>query len=154
MIVKLKKQVEILKKELSDATLAYERLRSEANRDKVKWRAGESLVPSARSNMESAKLINKLQSILDSERADFKRERLRMTRELEDARRLITRRQDRGRRRSPFAEMCSCNDIYYMFRIQPEQLKVSTRKSQNSSYVKIFKSWPLEISIGNPQIHR
>jgi hypothetical protein len=107
MIVKLKKQVEILKKELSDATLAYERLRSEANRDKVKWRAGESLVPSARSNMESAKLINKLQSILDSERADFKRERLRMTRELEDARRLITRRQDRGRRRSPFAEMFS-----------------------------------------------
>lgn len=90
----MKKQIEALKRELTDATLANERLRAETKRERVKWRSVDNASPILRS--ESSKLVHKLQSMLESERSDFKKERLRLTRELEDAKRLLHRMYKEG----------------------------------------------------------
>lgn len=128
IVAKLKRQVESLKKELSDSSAAYERLRTDVARERTKWRQSGSSAGTRgpRGSTDHAKVL-KLQSVLEQERAEHRRDRQRLMRELDDAKRLLSRRNgsssasatqsrhnsfsanrssgtSRGRSKSPFGE--------------------------------------------------
>lgn len=114
-----------LQKELSDMSLSYDRLRTDMAKERARHHAvatGSKLPASSNARHPSPNVsTTRLQAILEHERAEFRREKMRLKRELEDARALLARR-GQNRHLSPHTARnvsatgvlsCYC-DIYYI----------------------------------------
>lgn len=86
---KYKKHIEALKKELSDLSVAYERLKIETSREISKWRSNNNIQSSGYGSGSNTDDFRKkyltIQHILETERIDHRREINHLLKELKDA---------------------------------------------------------------------